>query len=40
VQCTGLLGTQPTDEYVTARIPARRCFQRPSSAQPRGPPVS
>jgi hypothetical protein len=40
VRCTGLLSTQPTDEYVTARIPAQRCFEHPSSAQPRGPPVS
>jgi hypothetical protein len=40
VHCAGLLGTQPTDEYVTACIPALRCFECPSSAQPRGPPVS
>ena len=40
VQGTGLLGTQPTDEYVAGPIPAQRCFFSPCSAQPRAPPAS
>jgi hypothetical protein len=40
VQHAALLGAQPTDEYATARDPALRCFESPSAAQPRGPPVS